>query len=479
MAHQRTRKIEKGLVEGKISRSIWKLAVPMMIGGILQDLFSMVDLFFVGRLGHIEVAALAIAGVTISILMMLVQGIAVGTMVLISHFTGEKNYEMADKVLGQTFVLNIICAGIMLIASFFLSVPFLKLFGATGDVLVYAADYLRINLAFSIVIFLFVGISNALQGSGDTKIPLKALVISNILNIILDPLLIMGYGPFPSMGVAGSAVATVITRGFGVLFLFCHLLFGHSTIHLKLKYLKPLPYLIKRIIGIGFFATLQVFIREISFLFLMRLVTSFGAVTLAAYGIGSRIRTFIMVPGSGFAGAAAVLVGQNLGAKNPQRAEKSAWCAIKYYEIMLIPVVIIFLLFAPALVGFFNSHREVVVIGSSFLRYLAVTFPFLAFSLVFSQAMNGAGDTKTPTIISTIGQLVFRIPFAYFCARVLGMGYKGIWLGINASDIAQGVGMTLVFRSGHWKKVFVKHRKKLKDDDTLIATSFETETTDN
>lgn len=230
-----------------------------------------------------------------------------------------------------------------------------------------------------------------------------------------------------------------------------------------------------RIVNIGFFASLQVFIREISFLFLMRLVTSFGDVTLAAYGIGSRLRTFIMVPGFGFASAAAVLVGQNLGAGNPERAKKSAWRAVMYYEIIAIPLATLFLIFAPTFVGIFNDHPDVIVIGSSFLRYLAVTFPFLAFSLVFSQALNGAGDTKTATIINAIGQLVFRVPFAYLCALTLGLGYKGIWLGINASDVVQGIGMIFVFNSGHWQKVFIEHKKKLSRHIDVDVNGLETE----
>ncbi|MGC9336733.1 MAG: MATE family efflux transporter [Candidatus Cloacimonadia bacterium] len=177
MAHQRERRVEQGLVEGRLSRSVWKLAAPMMIGCALQNLFSMVDLFFVGRLGHIEVAALSIAGTIVGILMMVVQGIAVGTMALISHFTGEKNYEMSDNILGQTYIWSIIGAGGMLFISFFLVEPFLRLFGATGDVLVYAAEYLRIIFASSIVIFLFVGTNHALRGSGDAKTPLYALII--------------------------------------------------------------------------------------------------------------------------------------------------------------------------------------------------------------------------------------------------------------------------------------------------------------
>ena len=464
MANQRKRKVENGLVEGRLSRSIWKLAAPMMIGGALLDLFSIVDLFFVGRLGHIEVAALSIAGTVMAIMMMLVQGIGVGTTALISHFTGEKNYEKSDEVLGQTLILGLIGSAIMLVVSFFLIEPLLKLFGATGEVLTYAADYLRINFSYSIIIFLFSGVNSALQGSGDVRTPLNALIIGNVLNIILDPLLIMGYGPFPAMGLSGSAVATVITRGIGLIYLFSHVLFGHSTIHLMRRHFKPDLILMRRIVSIGFYASLQVFIREVSFLFLMRLVTSYGDVTLAAYGIGSRIRSFIMVPGFGFASAAAVLVGQNLGAGKPERAKKSAWRAVIYYETITVPVALIFLIFAPTIVGIFNDHPEVITIGSSFLRYLAVTFPFLAFSLVFSQALNGAGDTRTATIVNAIGQLGFRIPLAYFFARTVGLGYKGVWLGINASDVVQGIGMILVFNAGHWQKVFLKHKKKLAYD---------------
>jgi Na+-driven multidrug efflux pump len=217
----------------------------------------------------------------------------------------------------------------------------------------------------------------------------------------------------------------------------------------------------KRIISIGSFSSLQVFIREVSFLFLMRLVASFGAITLAAYGIGARLRMVIMVPGLGFANSASVLVGQNMGAKQPERATESAWRTVLYYESIAISAATIFFIFAPQLVAIFAKQPEVIRIGTSFLRYLGVTFPFLALSLVLGQAMNGAGDTAAPTIINAIAQLGVRIPLAYIFALVVGMGSSGIWLGINASDIAQGLGMVFLFKSGHWKKVYAKHREKL------------------
>jgi putative MATE family efflux protein len=326
----RQRRIEKGLTDGRISSSVWKLAAPMMIGGTLQNLFSMVDLYFIGRLGHLQVAALSISGTIVAILMMIVMGIGVGTTALVAHFTGDKKPENADRVMGQTLLLGLIGSVIMLIIAVALVEPLLYLFGATGDVLIYAAEYLRIIFGWSITIFFFVGINQALRGSGDAKTPLKALIIANIINIILDPMLIMGYGPFPPMGVAGSAIATVFSRGVGFLFLLRHTIFGCSTLHFKLKHLRPDPILMKRIVNIGWFASMQVFIREISFLLLMRLVASFGAVTIAAYGIGSRLRMFIMVPGFGFASSAAVLVGQNLGAQQPERAAQSAWRTVLF-----------------------------------------------------------------------------------------------------------------------------------------------------
>jgi putative MATE family efflux protein len=461
MEMKRERKIENRLITGNISRFIWTLATPMMIGGALEDLFSMVDLYFVGKLGHIEVAALAIAGTVVAILMMMVQGITVGTTALIAHFTGDRNYEEADIVLGQTFILGLIGSFIMYIVAVFLVEPILILFGAEGEVLIYAADYLKITFGWSIAIFFFEGVNQALRGSGDAQMPLKALIIANILNIILDPLLIMGYGPFPQMGVAGAAIATALTRGIGFIFIFLHLTMGHSTLQFKVRYTKPNLFLMKRIISIGSFSSLQVFIREVSFLFLMRLVASFGAITLAAYGIGARLRMVIMVPGLGFANSASVLLGQNMGAKQPERATESAWRTVLYYEFIAIPLATIFIIFAPQLVAIFAKQPEVIRIGTSFLRYLGVTFPFLALSLVLGQAMNGAGDTAAPTIINAIAQLGVRIPLAYIFALVVGMGSSGIWLGINASDIAQGLGMVFLFRSGHWKKVYAKHREKL------------------
>ena len=458
------RKIITGITDGSMGRSIWKLAGPMMVGGALQDLLSMVDLYFVGRLGHVEVAALSIAGAAVAILIMLVHGIGTGTMALISQFTGKGEHERADRALAQSLLLGVAGSAVMLAVAFFAARPLLMLFGATDEVLGHASEYLFIIFAWSPALFIGMAITQALRGSGDATTPLKVLVLVNVVNIALDPIFILGYGPVPAMGVPGSATATVISRSIGVALLVWHTTRGHSTLRLRRRYLRPDLPLIRNIVNIGAYASLQAFIRQISFLLLMRLVASFGPVTLAAYGIGNRLRMLIMVPGFGFASAGAVLVGQNLGADRAHRASRAVWRTVLYYECLAVPVALIYIIFAPHIVGVFADEPNVISTGATFLRYLGVTFPFLAFSLVLGLGMNGAGDTRTPTIVTAFGQLVFRIPLAYLLALTVGLGTTGIWLGINASDISQGLLMIVLFQTGIWRRAYSRRQAALGAD---------------
>lgn len=433
----------------------------MMAGGALQDLLSLVDLYFVGRLGYVEVAALSIAGAAVAVLIMLVSGISTGTMALVSQFTGKGEHERADEVLAQSMLLGLAASALMLAVAFVGVEPLLVLFGARDDVLSFASEYLFIVFAWSPAMFFGMAMGQALRGSGDAVTPLKVLVIVNAINIALDPVLIFGYGPFAARGVAGSAMATVISRSLGLGMLLWHTTRGHSTLRLRWRYLRPNLPLIKSAVSIGMYASLQSFIRQISFLLLMRLVASFGAITLAAYGIGNRLRMVIMVPGFGLASASAVVVGQNLGASRPRRARRAAWRTVLYYECFAIPVAMLYILLARPIVGVFTDQPDVIGTGATFLRYLGVTFPFLAFSLVLGQSMNGAGDTRTPTVVTAFGQLVFRIPLAYLLALTAALGTTGIWLGINASDISQGLLMVVLFQTGIWRRAYERHQAAL------------------
>ncbi|MBN1521448.1 MAG: MATE family efflux transporter [Candidatus Aureabacteria bacterium] len=469
MNNVRLRKINSTITEGSLSSSIWKLAMPMMAGAVLQDLFTLADLFFVGRLGHIAVAALSISGVIIAVIMMVAIGISAGTTALIAHFIGKKDYDSADNVLFQTVVVSIVCSAAMVFIGLFGTVKLLRLFGASHEIIPAASEYLRISFIWSVFIFLFIGFNQALRGAGDAIFPLKVLVLANLLNIVLDPLLIFGFGFFPRMEVAGSAAATVISRALGVIILSGHLFFGHSSLHFHKGVLKVNFMIIGRMVKIGFFASFEVLLRQLSLLLLLRLVTSFGAASLAAFGIVVRLRMAVMMLGLGMGAACAVLIGQNMGAGHPERATESGTKTLKYYELIIAPIAILFFVFSPHIIGVFNDHPDVVSIGSSFLRFIAVTLPFLAMALILSRGINGAGDTVAPAVMTGIVQLGLRIPVAYVMALAFGLGTNGIWLGINASDVCQGLAMMWYFQRGFWQKRYHKQRAILEQGSFITV----------
>ncbi|MFH1503835.1 MAG: MATE family efflux transporter [Candidatus Omnitrophota bacterium] len=464
MNSKRSRKVNSSITNGGLRFSFWKLAVPMILGAVLHDLFTLIDLFFIGRLGHIAVAALSISGVIITVILMAAMGISVGTTALIAHFTGKKDYDSADNVLFQAVVVSIICSLGMALVGLFGTVDLLRLFGASPEIIPAASQYLKISFVWSISIFLFISFNQALRGSGDAIIPLKVLILANVINIILDPLLIFGLGFFPRMGVAGSAAATVVSQLIGVFILLGHFFFGHSSLHFRIGIFKVNLKIIGRMVKIGFFASLEVLLRQISLLLLLRLVASFGVSCLAGFGIAMRLRMTVMMLGLGMGTACSVLIGQNMGAGIPQRAMQSGRTALKYYELIAIPLAILFFIFAPQIVGIFNNHPDVVRIGSSLLRFIAVTLPFLASALILGRGVSGAGDTIAPAIMTGITQLGLRIPVAYIMAIVFGLGTNGIWLGINASDIFQGLAMFWYFKQGYWQKRYHKHRAILEQE---------------
>lgn len=469
MPNARRRKINNNITEGRLHSSFWKLAMPMMAGAALQNLFSMADLFFVGRLGYVAVAALSMAGVILAVIMMMAIGISTGTTALVAHFTGKKDYNSADNVLFQTVVVSAIAALGMVLIGLFGTTGLLRAFGATPEVIPGASAYLKISFMCSVVIFLFIGFNQALRGSGDAVTPLKVLILANMLNIALDPLLIFGFGFFPRLGVAGSAIATVISRTIGVVVLLWHFVFGHSSLHLHKNIFRINFALIGRMTKIGFFASFEILLRQLSLLLLLRLVSSFGVACLAAYGIVIRLRMAVMMFGFGIGAATSVLIGQNMGADHPERATQSGWKALRYYELIVAPIALLFFIFSPQIIGIFNNNAEVVNSGTNFLRFIAVTLPFLASALVLGRGMSGAGDTIAPAIMTGLFQLGLRIPIAYALVLIFGLGNNGIWLGINASDIGQGLALMWYFRQGFWQKRYRAHRAVLEESAFITA----------
>jgi putative MATE family efflux protein len=351
----------------------------------------------------------------------------------------------------------------MALIGLFGTTQLLNIFGASPEIIPMASEYLKINFIYSIFIFLFISFGQALRGSGDAIIPLKVLILTNVLNIVLDPFFIFGIGFFPRMEVAGSAIATIISQAVGVFILLRHFLFGHSSLHFHKGVFNIKPKIMGRMVKIGFFASFEVLLRQLSLLLLLRLIASFGASALASFGIAIRLRMSIMMLGLGMGAACSVLIGHNMGAGLPERASRSGKETLKYYEFIVFPVAVLFFIFSPHIIGIFNSHPDVVIIGSSLLRFIAVTLPFLAVALILGRGITGAGDTIAPAVMTGVAQLGLRIPVAYVLALILNLGTNGIWIGINVSDICQGLAMMWYFKRGYWQKRYHKHRAILEE----------------
>ena len=442
--------IRRDLTEGNIIRNIWFLALPTVVTSALWDLFNIVDMIFVGKLGPSAIAAVSMCGMMMGIIFTIAIGITTGTVALISRFFGAKDFKTADNVVVQTIFLAITASVIMGIGGYFLATPVIQLLGAKGNVVGLGSQYFKIISVGSFTIFITFSLTSTLRGAGDALTPMKVLIFSTVLNIILDPLLIFGIWIFPKMGVAGSALATVIARGIGMLLLINIFIKGHSYFHLKPKDFTLDIRMMWRIIKIGFFGSLQVLVRNISMLILLRIVAIYGTFTIAAYGICMRLRLAAMMPGFGFAQASAILVGQNLGANKPGRAAQSAWTTTGLYEILMGIFAILLLIFAPSIIKIFNTNPEVVRVGIQFLRILSLTLVFIALSLVIGRSFNGAGDTLSPMLITGFSLLLFRIPLAILLSKMWGT--PGIWFGIAISDVVQGGIMSGWFIKGKWKE---------------------------
>ena len=439
------------LTKGSIVKNIWRLAFPLIVGNLLNDAFNFIDMLFVGKLGPASIAAVAMSGVVVGIMIIAAIGIGAGAMAMVARFVGAKEFEKADHTTVQSLFMGIVYSIALALIGPPLSSPLLKILGAQPDVVLLGASYLKIVFVGSFTIFVFVLLASSLRGAGDALTPTKALALATFLNVALDPLFIFGIWKFPRMGVAGSSLATVISRGCGMVYLL-HIFFTKkSVLHLNLKKLKPDFSVMYRIIKIGVFSSLEMLTWNMSGLIMMRIVAIYGTFVVAAYGIGMRMSNIILMPGFGIGQAAATLVGQNLGARKPDRAEKSAWLSVGFYQVIMVCGTIVFLLFSPQLISLFSTDSEVIQVGTDFLHLLSLGFIFMAFSTVLARAMAGAGDTLTPMVISGICLFGIRIPLSVFLSQGMNLAARGVWLGILISSIARGLIIAFWFGRGKWK----------------------------
>src|SRR5690554_1800852 len=449
------RGVEVDYTQISLKRAIFLLAVPMILELMMETTFAVADIFSVGKLGASAVATVGLTETYLFLFYSIAMGLSVAVTAIIARRIGEKNKEDAAKSAVQAIALGVLASIPFLIAGIFFSKELLALMGGDPWVIEEGYKYTQWMLGGNVVIMLLFVINAIFRGAGDAAIAMWVLTIANGINIVLDPILIFGWGPIPAMGVEGAAIATNIGRGIGVLMQLWLLFKGGKQIRLSMDQLyldtKILLNILKTSLGgIG-----QMIISMTSRIFLMRILADIGSEAVAGTTITIRIMMFAMMPAWGLSNAAATLVGQNLGAGNPDRAEATIWKVGAYNMFYLVLVSLLFFFFNEELVGIFTNDKAVIAIGAEWLQILSYSFFVYGWWMVSVQAFNGAGDTKTPTKINLVFFWLIQIPLSYFLAIHLGWEQSGVFWGVFVSETSVGIFTLWLFRKGKWKSVTV------------------------
>ncbi|MFC2125051.1 MATE family efflux transporter [Bacteroidota bacterium] len=444
---------EKTFTSGSINRAIFMLSVPIILEMLMESLFAVVDVFYVSRLGVDAITTVGLTEAVIMIVYSLGVGLSMGVTAMVSRRIGEKKKERAADAAAQGIYIAIAMSIVLGILGALFARDLLEIMGASEEVVETGYGFTTILLGGNISIMLLFVHNAILRGAGDASIAMRALWIANGLNLILDPLFIFGLGPFEGMGVMGAAVATTIGRSVGVLYQVFMLSNGKAIIRIARENLIVQWRILRRILEVSSGGVAQYLIGSASWIFLVRIISIFGSEAVAGYTISIRVIFFTILPAWGIANAASILVGQNLGAKQPDRAEKSAWkCAI-YNVIFLFVISVVFFLGAEFVVRIFSKETEVIRNGVIALRYIMAGYIIYAYGMVISQAFNGAGDTRTPTIINIFSYWLLQIPLAYLLAVNSPFEIKGVYIAILISELFLALIAIYIFRKGKWKTV--------------------------
>ena len=436
---------------GSIGRAITLLAIPMILEMVMESLFGVVDVFFVSRLGADAISTVGLTESLLTLVFGVAMGLSIATTAFVARRIGEKDPEGAAIGAVQSIAAGIVVSIIVGIAGYLYAPHLLHLMGAGPAVVSVGSRYTRIMLTGSVVIFLLFLINAIFRGAGDAALAMRALWLANAINIVLDPCLINGWLFFPHLGVSGAAVATTTGRGIGVLFQIYSLLGGKSRLTITRRQIRLNFEVLRRLVRVSITGIVQFLVVTASWVALVRIVSNFGSQAVAGYTIAVRMIVFTILPSWGLSNAAATLVGQNLGAGKPQRAETSVYRAAWYNCAFLAAVSLVFIFTPEPLVAFFTSDPEIAAVCVSCLRIFSYCYASYAWGMVLVQAFNGAGDTLTPTLMNFFAFWVVQLPVAWFLAFHTSMGVRGAFSAVPIADLSLTALAIIMFRQGKWK----------------------------
>lgn len=438
-----------------LKRAIFLLAVPMILELLMESTFAVVDIYFVGKLGASAVATVGLTETYLFLLYSIAMGLSTAVTAIIARRIGEKRKDLVGVSAVQAIIIAILAAIPFALLGIFFSKELLALMGADDWSIQHGYGYTQWMLGGNVVVMLLFVINAIFRGAGDAAIAMRVLWVANGVNILLDPLLIFGWGPIPALGIEGAAIATNIGRGVGVIMQLWVLFKGgkHIRVHVaQLVWNAKAMYTILRtsVGGIG-----QMLVAMTSWIFLMRILAEVGSEAVAGSTIAMRIMMFTMMPAWGLANATATLVGQNLGAEQPDRAESSVWKIGRYNMVFMVAISLVFFFFNETLVAIFSVDDRVITIGGQWLRIISYSYFIYGWWMVSVQAFNGSGDTRTPTLINLVFFWLIQIPLCYFLAITLNYSHTGVFWGIFVSETGVGIFTLWLFSRGGWKKMTV------------------------
>ncbi|MDO3642972.1 MATE family efflux transporter [Mucilaginibacter sp. L3T2-6] len=438
-----------------IRRAVFLLAIPMIMEMIMESVFAVVDIFFVGKLGNEAVATVGLTESVLSLVYSVAIGLSMAATALVARRVGEKNLDEAAHAGMQTIVFSVALSIVIAIVGVTFAEGILRLMGANDKMIAENIVYTRVMFGGNVVIMLLFLINGIFRGAGDASIAMRSLWIANICNIILCPLLIYGWGPVPALGLKGAAFATTFGRAMGVAYQMYRLFIKRGLLHFYASHIRPHKELLKQIVKIGSTGTIQFLVSSASWIFLARLMAGFHEAAMAGYQVSIRILIFFLLPAWGLSNAAATLVGQNLGAGKPERAEQSVITTGIYTTIFMAAVSLFFFLFGTPVVNFMNSDPLARHYAIQSLRIVSLGYVFFGIEMVTMNAFNGAGDTRTPTMVNLLAFWLFQIPLAWFLAERYFREPRGVFFAILISQLVAATLSYTLFKRGRWKTVKV------------------------